>query len=336
MNRRSKPITAIFAAVLMLGGCAQTIAGTASPVPGRGPVLTKAAPCSLLTPEHADALALKLPGIETKGNKAQLLPPMCMLTERDDSPRGVPLSITWSVDIPLSEFYAGALPGEKFGIGGFTWTRYVSPLGPTACSLSTELGPASFVEIGGEAQAGAAESTACDLALAAAPAIASRLPGGERNPKITAPPGQKKPEAAGPLLNVDPCSLLKPDEAAKLAIGAGEPVEQSKMASPEDKGCEWKDSDGEQGQRPLNVALYLATAVADVPGLEGAPEELDLAGRKWTVRFKASMKYCTAALPITGSSTVKVSSGHWDDEKKACDLLRAALPMVSAALPAGS
>lgn len=336
MNRRSKPITALLTAALLLGGCAETISGTASPPPGQGPVITSAAPCSLLTQEHADALGLKLPGVETKGDKARLVPSMCLVSQRGDSPRGVSLSVTRSIDIPLSEYAAGAPPGEKFGIGGFTWTRYASILGPTACSLSTELGPSSFVEISSEAQTGAGEAKACDLALAAAPAIASRLPGGEPNPKITAPPGQKKPEAAGPLLGVDPCSLLKPDEAAKLAIGAGTPIEQSEMVDPEDKGCEWKDSDGEQGQRPLTVALYLATAVADVPGLEGTAEEVDLAGRKWTVRTDTRTKYCAAVLPITSSSAVNLSTGHWDDEKKACDLLRAALPTVSAALPAGS
>lgn len=336
MNRRSKPLTALFAAVLLLGGCAETISGTASPVPGHRPVPAKAAPCSLLSTEHADALALKLPGVETKGNKAQLVPPMCLLSERDDSPRGVSLSITHSVDIPLNDFYAGARPGEKFGIGGFTWTRYASPLGPTACSLSTELGPSSFVELGSETQTGAPEATACDLALAAAPAIASRLPGGEQDPKVVAPPGQKKPEPSGPLLQVDPCALLKPDEAAKLAIAPGTPIAPAELANPEDKGCSWKDSDGDKGQRPLTVTLFLATAVADVAGLEGAPEEIDLGGRKWTVRFEATARYCTAALPISGTSTVKVSSGHWDDETKACDLLRAALPTVSAALPAGS
>ncbi|MFI9449402.1 DUF3558 family protein [Amycolatopsis sp. NPDC052450] len=336
MNRRSKPLTALLAAVLLLGGCAETISGTASPVPGHRPVPAKAAPCSLLSTEHADALALKVPGVETKGNKAQLLPPMCLLSERDDSPRGVSLSITHSVDIPLNDFYAGALPGEKFGIGGFTWTRYASPLGPTACSLSTELGPASFVELGSETQTGAPEATACDLALAAAPAIASRLPGGEPDPKIVAPPGQKKPEPSGPLPQVDPCALLKPDEAAKLAIAPGTPIAPAELANPEDKGCSWKDSDGDKGQRPLTVTLFLATAVADVAGLEGTPEEIDLGGRKWTVRFEATARYCTAALPISGTSTVKVSSGHWDDETKACDLLRAALPTVSAALPAGS
>ncbi|RSN37062.1 DUF3558 domain-containing protein [Amycolatopsis sp. WAC 04169] len=255
MNRRRKSITALSAAVLLLGGCSETISGTASPVPGQGPVLTKAAP---------------------------------YLSERDDTPRGVSLSITQSADIPLNDFHAGALPGEKFGIGGFTWTRYASPLGPTAC----------------------------DLALAAAPAIASKLPGGEPNPKIVPPPGQKKP-----------------DEAAKLAIAPGTPVDPANLANPEDKGCEWKDSDGDKGQRPLNVTLFLATAVA---GLQGTPEETDLGGRKWTVRSDTATKYCTAATPISATSTVKVSSGHWDDETKACDLLRAALPTVSAALPAGS
>ncbi|OXM46195.1 DUF3558 family protein [Amycolatopsis alba] len=336
MNRRRKPIAVLFAVVLLLGGCSETISGTASPVPGQGPVLTKAAPCSLLTPEHADALALKLPGVETKGDRSRQLPPMCLLSERDDSPHGVSLSITQSVDVTLNEFYAGAQPGEKFGIGGFTWTRYPSPLGPTACSLSTELGPSSFVELGSETQPGAAETTACDLALAAAPAIASKLPGGQPAPKIVAPPGQKKPEPSGPLLRVDPCALLKPDEAAKLAIAAGTPVDQKYLANPEDKGCEWKDSDGDKGQRPLNVTFFPSTAVADVAGLEGTPEETDLAGRKWTVRSNTALKYCTAALPITGTSTVKVSSGHGDDEAKACDLLRAALPTVSAALPADS
>lgn len=336
MNCRSKSITAMLVATLLLGGCAKTISGAASPVPGQGPVLTKAAPCSLLTQEHADALGLKLPGHESKGDKDRLVPPMCMMFEREDSPRGVPLSVSWSIDIPLAEYLSGAQPGEKFGIGGFTWTRYTSVLGPSACSLATELGPRSFVELGSETPDGADDSKACDLARAAAPAIASRLPGGEPNPKITAPPGQKKPEPAGPLLTVDPCTLLKPDEAAGLKVGAGAPVEQSKMANPEDKGCEWKDSDGEQGQRPLLLALYLATAVADVPGLEGTPEKVDLNGREWTLRFDSRLKYCTAVLPITESSTVKLSSGHWDDEKQACDLLRAALPPVSAALPAGS
>ncbi len=337
MNHRTTGVvTTMLAATLLLGGCAKTISGSASPVPGQGPVLTKAAPCSLITQEHADALGLETPGRETKGDKAQLLPPMCMLSERDDSPRGVPLAVVWSIDIPLNEYLSGAQPGETFGIGGFTWTRHASVLGPAYCSLTAELTPQSFVEITSEAPLDADASKACDLARAAAPAVASRLPGGEQNPRITAPPGQKKPEPTGPLVGFDACSVLKPDEAAALSVGAGAPIERSKLGSEDVTGCEWGDSDGEQGQRPLDVWFYTATAAADVPGPEGTPEQLDLNGRKWAVYSDTRTKYCRAVLVVTETSAAVAGSGHWDDEKKACDLVRAALPKISAAVPAGS
>lgn len=323
---------AVGLAVLALGGCTSTIGGSASPLPGQRPVITKADPCSLITQEHAAALGVTYPGRERPARKEQKVPAVCHFDELEDAPSGSTLEVSQSIDLSLNEYMSGALPGEKFGIGGYTWTRYATIIGPSSCSLSTEVTPTTFVELSSDARDDD-NSTACDLAKAAAPAVAAHLPNGQQNPQITAPPGQKPLEPSGPLVTVDPCTLVKPDQAAQLKLAPARPMNGS--SNDPKNGCQWDDTDGEGAQKALDLWLYTATRTADTPGLEGTPTEQDVAGKKWLVYTSPDSPLCVALLPVTETSSVKLDTGNLDDKTKACDITKAAMPMVTANLPAG-
>lgn len=322
---------AIGLTVLAIGGCTSTIGGAASPVPGQGPVITKADPCSLLTQQQAEALGVTYPGKERPAKPEQKIPAVCRFAELDDAPDGVALELSLSKDLSVADYYAGALPGEKFGIGGFTWTRYATILGPSYCSLVTELDPKSFVEISSDAP-GDDDTKACDLAKAAAPAVAAHLPGGEQDPQITAPPGQKPIEASGPLVTVDPCTLLKPDQVAPFNLAPARPMNGSSR-DPKN-GCQWDDTDGDKGKKALDVWIYTATKLEDVPGLEGTPAEQQVAGKKWIVYSSPTSPICVALLPVTETSSVKIDTGDLTDNAKACEIPQAVMPLVTASLPA--
>ncbi|MFC3449416.1 DUF3558 family protein [Amycolatopsis speibonae] len=318
-------------AVLTLGGCTSTIGGTASPVPGQGPVITKAEPCKLISQEQAEALGVTYPGKERPADKARKIPGTCRYPELDDAPQGVALEVSQSFDLSQADYSNGAVPGEKFGIGGFTWTRYATILGPSYCSLITELDPKTFVEITSDAP-GDDNSKACDMAKAAAPAVASHLPGGQPSPPLTPPPGQKPIEASGPLVAVDPCSLLKPDQVTPLNLAAARPMNGS--SNDPKNGCQWDDTDGDKGKKALDLWVYTATKLEDVPGLEGTPVEQVVAGKKWVVYSSPDSPICVAMLPVTETSSVKLDTGDLSDNAKACEIPQAVMPLVTANLPA--
>ncbi|MEU9687549.1 DUF3558 family protein [Amycolatopsis japonica] len=327
---------AIGLAVLTLGGCTSTIAGTASPVPGQGPVITKAEPCALLSEEHANALGVTYPGAARPAKPEQKVPAACRFREPDGVRKASSLEVALSKDLSLNEYMNGAQPGEKFGIGGFTWTRYATILGPTYCSLSTEITPDSFVEISSESP-DHTEGNACDLAKAAAPAVASKLPGGEQNPQITAPPGQKPAEPGGPLVSTDPCAMLKPEQTAQLRLApTGEPMKST--SDPNQVGCEWADTDGEKGEKALDLWFYPATAMDETPTLisQGEPQDFESGGRKWKIYTESGSKLCAAGIAITATSTVAIIAGNLDDPAKACEVIKAAVPLLNTNLPPSS
>ncbi len=323
----------VFGVVLVgLAGCATTVSGTAAPVPGQGPVAAKADACSLISPEHADALGLKLPGDPQKEDKARRLPPSCHFAAATDE--GESVDVSWSTDMPLSDYMNGAIPGETYGIAGFTWTRYATIMGKSMCSLSAELGEKSFIELL-TASKGLDEAKACDLARAVAPAVASHLPGGEQNPQITAPPGQKPPAPSGPLTTADPCTMLKPDQATQLGLGStGEPMKST--IEPTNTGCAWPDTDGKGGTKPLDLWFYPAKSIDKVPSLTGTPQDVEAGGKKWKLYIDgADSPLCAAGLVITETSTLMLAGGNLDDNAKACDVIKAAIPLVTGNLPAG-
>ncbi|WP_414936347.1 DUF3558 family protein [Amycolatopsis sp. cmx-11-51] len=322
--------------VLALGGCTSKIGGTAAPVPGQGPVITKAEPCALLTQEHATALGVAYPGAERPARPEQKVPAVCRFKKSDDVRKASNLEVSLSKDLSLNDYMSGAQPGEKFGIGGFTWTRYATILGKTYCSLSTELTSDTFVEIASESP-DRTEGNACDLAKAAAPAVASKLPGGQQDPQITAPPGQKPAEPGGPLVTTDPCAMLKPEQTAQLRLGAaGEPMKST--SDPNVVGCEWADTDGDKGEKAFDLWFYPAKPMDEVPTLitQGEPQDFDSGDRKWKLYTESGSKLCAAGLSITATSTVAIIAGNLDDPAKACEVIKAAVPMLNGTLPASS
>jgi hypothetical protein len=183
------------------------------------------------------------------------------------------------------------------------------------------------------------ESKSCDVAKAAAPLVASHLPGGAPAPSVlpTATASSSvAPEPSGPLVSVQPCSLLKPDQVAALTLDSRTDT-LGKASDPQrPPGCEWHDTDGDRGQKSLDVYVAAARPAKQWPLMDVAGEPFEAAGKKWTVfpSLGDSRVNCAATLSVTDTSSVAIISGYLDDVTKICDLAKAAIPLVTANLPA--
>jgi hypothetical protein len=322
-------IATLVVVTALAGGCSTTVTGAAQQVPGLTPVKKPVDPCTLLDTAQARALNLDPQGKFVANNPGRLSPQNCTWNPDDIDEDGNPLTVVWSEDLSLDVYNNGAQAAEKVTLGGLEWTRYPGIVGDSYCSLSTPLGPKSFVELStintGDS------SKACDLAKLAAPLVASHLPGGDPSPTLPEP--SKAPVATGPLASIQPCALLKPDQVTSLKLsGAGSPISQTSLVPP---GCEWNDTDGDGGQKPFDVFVDATRAAKDWPGTEDVsadPEPVDVGDKHWIVYKDGPI--CSAILGVTDSSSLKTTSGQLADPSKACDLVKAAIPLMTANIPA--
>jgi hypothetical protein len=324
---------AAVAAVAVVTGCTVTVGGSASPVPGQGPVAKAADPCSLLSPEQADALGFKTPGRATKEDKERLQPPMCLWSTKDDVDPSAVMNVGVATDMDFNEYLAGAVPKSKpEQIGGFSWTQYASIM-PDDCSYYAVLDDRSFAFVG--VSAGKLEQS-CALAKLAIPQAAAHLPGGQAAPPIT-PTTSAKPEPGGPLLSADPCAMLKPDQVARLKNISPTGEKDNSSSVPNASYCLWDDTDGDDGQKAFEVWFGPSTPVTEWPGAKDVTpaETVDVGGRKWGLfpNMGGLRVTCGATLAITETSSVQVVSGFIGDDSKTCDLVRQGLPLVTANLP---
>jgi hypothetical protein len=318
-------VVAFFAVTALVTGCTTTVTGAAQQVPGQMPVKKAADPCTLLSPEQSQSLNLDPKGEFVAAEPARLAPQNCTWNQADPNADFAPLTVVWTEDLSLDVYNNGALPSEKSTLGRLEWTRYTGILGKSFCSLTTTLGPKSFVEVSSSNVGEPGKS--CDLAKLAAPLVASHLPGGETSP--TLPTASKAPVPSGPLASIQPCALLRPEQATSLKL-AGTGIRIGGTTNPEvPPGCEWADTDGEGGQKPFDVFVGAVRPVKDWPGLatDGNPETFDAGGKHWTVYPDAPV--CSATLSVTGTSSLKITSGQPDDPAKVCDLVKAAIPFLS-------
>ena len=174
------------------------------------------------------------------------------------------------------------------------------------------------------------------MAKATIPQVAAHLPGGQDAPSIT-PTGPVKAEPGGPLLSVDPCTMLKPEQVAQLPGIKPEGEKDDSSAVPNASYCLWDDTDGDQGQKAFEVWFGPSTPVTEWPGAKGVPatETLDVGGKKWGLfpNMGGLRATCGATLAITETSSVQVVSGFIGDDTKTCDLVKKGLPLVTANLP---
>ncbi|HWD03070.1 MAG TPA: DUF3558 family protein [Amycolatopsis sp.] len=322
---------AVAAAVLVLAGCTVRVDGEAQPVPGQGPVKPVVDACSLLDQQQVTALGYREPGKPEKANPQRLTPASCSWNSADDNATLAILSVGWAVDLSQDEYLQGALPkSQPQSVGGFTWTQYTSVLAGN-CDLYTTLGPKSFVYVSVNYPD---ETKACELAKPVIPQVAAHLPGGLAAPSIT-PTNTAPPTPAGPLLNLDPCTLLTSGEAASLKMTAPG-TKQESTAAPGTVFCLWNDTDGDRGQKPFEVWLGPATPMTQWPGMNVPPTStLDVGTRHWSIfpNFNESGVNCAAGLTVTPTSSIQIVSGFLDDTSKSCDAVKAGIPLVSAHLP---
>ncbi len=325
-------VVAAVSAALVVTGCTVEVAGSASPVPGQGPVVKVVDACTLLTPEQLDALGFK-PGRPTPASKETRSPATCTYSAKEDATPPVVMSVSWAVDQTLDDYLSGAVPkGDPAELGGLKWTRYASIFG-AECDLYTTLGEKSFVTVG--ALIGEDDTAACDVAKRVAPVVASHLPGGAEAPSIT-PSSTAPPEPSGPLASLDPCTLLKADQTAQLKVEEKGEKDNSSTV-PNASYCLWKDTDGDRGQKSFEVWLGPSTPAAKWTGADvPATETVDAGGKKWSIypNLAGSRVNCAAVLPVTDTSSIEIVSGFLDDDSKSCDLVKQGLPLVTANLPA--
>lgn len=323
---------AAVSAALVMAGCTVKVAGSASPVPGQGPIKKVVDACTLLDPDQVDALGFK-PGSPHPASEKTRSPAMCTYAGKGDETPSPIFTVEWSVDQNLDEFLAGAVAkGESEQLGGLSWTRYGSIIA-SECDIYATLGEKSFVSVG--VMAGEDDAKGCEIAKKIAPVVASHLPGGEPAPSITPSTSAAPPEPSGPLASLDPCTLLKADQTAQLKVeDKGEKDNSSTV--PNGTYCLWKDTDGDGAQKAFEVWLGPSTAAAQWTGADvPATGTVDAGGKKWSLypNLAGTRVNCGAILPVTETSSIEIVSGFIGDDSKNCDLVKQGIPLVTANLP---
>jgi hypothetical protein len=331
--RKRWQVAAALAAVTVVTGCTVTVGGSASPVPGQGPIAKAFDACTLLDEAQVDALGYETPGRSVKENKERLQPPMCLWNSKDDIEPSAILNVGLATDLDFNEYISGAVKkSEPQPIGGLNWTQYASIL-PDDCVFYALLDAGSFAYV--SVSAGKLDKS-CELAKVAIPQVAAHLPGGQEAPPIT-PSGPAKPEPGGPLLSVDPCTMLKPDQVSQLKDISPTGEKDNSSAVPNATFCLWDDTDGDGGQKAFEVWFGPSTPVGEWPGAKGVDpaETVDVGGRKWGLfpNMGGLRVTCGATLAITDTSSVQVVSGFIGADAKTCDLVKQGLPLVTANLP---
>jgi hypothetical protein len=326
-------VVVALATLTVVSGCTVAVGGSASPVPGQGPVVKDIDACTLLDEAQLDALGYETKGRTVKENKDRLQTAMCLWNTKDDLEPSAILNVGYTTDLDFNEYIAGAVPkSEPQQIGGFSWTQYPSILSDD-CVLYAILGDKSFAYV---SVSEPPLEKSCELAKAAVPQVAAHLPGGQDAPPIT-PTGPAKAEPGGPLLSADPCAMLKPDQVAQLKNISPTGEKDASSSVPNATYCLWDDTDGDEGQKAFEVWFGPSTPVGDWPGTKGVTptETVDVGGKKWGVfpNMGGLRATCGATLPITDTSSVQVVSGFLGDDTKTCDLVKQGLPLVTANLP---
>ncbi|MFC4005079.1 DUF3558 family protein [Prauserella oleivorans] len=322
-------VLGVVASAVLLSACAATVGGNGHPAPAPPSEsrLANGQPCKLLTEREAVSLGLVGKGEFRAGEPRNLIPPTCSWAAEDDR-ESSRLSAGYETSFSLADYMLGDSPLETLEFGGLKWGRYASVASDSVCLLATELDDTSFVVLVSSDLDDKAK--ACDLAKTAAPFVASHLPGGRPAPEPTI----ETPEPS-PLASLDPCTLLRPEEAERLELrGIGDAVEeQPGLDLP--PGCSWLDTDGQGGWRDLLVYAGDRPVeewyFAETPG-----EPVEAGGRTWTLHPEPSdfPGDCIAALAFTERSSVVISHANADDPARGCEKVREAVPLITAHLPA--
>ncbi len=319
-------VLAVLGSALLLAGCATTVSGTASPAspPSSGQRNVAAGePCELLTPEQATALDYEERGEFTPGRPQQLVPPVCTWRPAYSDQGMDLLDVYFSVDIPLTDYVNGAEPDWEKDFGGLTWAHYPDPIGGEAmCSIATELSPSSFVLIASSDFID--ESKSCEQAEAAAPYVASNLPGGE--------PVELEPEQPSPLESVDPCSLLTAEQAEELGRrGHGEFLEPDDLLPAR---CNWIAADGDE--RNATIVGVETDRPVPVPEEQSdrEPKDVEVDGHEWVVYSADIPGLCLAHVAFTDKSYVNITVVEAEAElDEVCAKVEDTIPFVTENLP---
>ncbi|GAB3294485.1 DUF3558 domain-containing protein [Parasphingorhabdus pacifica] len=143
----------------------------------------------------------------------------------------------------------------------------------------------------------------------------------------TSEPSNETESSSGaqPAADVDPCTMVTPDEAGQLgAEGAGEAKDVAGAAT-----CRWRVDDGR-----LSIAFHHDKALSDLNATGGQVESNSIAGRKAKViRDLTGSGSCSVAFSVSDSTSLTVDGITTTDTETACQLAEQAAPLVAAKLP---
>jgi hypothetical protein len=133
----------------------------------------------------------------------------------------------------------------------------------------------------------------------------------------------------------DPCTLLTPDQLNSLGLA---PKAASDPAEPDNyvpASCHWYPTD--DSQSPLYVRWSDGISLDDYLSGGVPAEKFDLGGLSWT-RYPSLIgkSSCEIYVTLSPESFVGISSENDEDSTKACDLSKAAAPLVASHLPKGA
>ncbi|GAB3489689.1 DUF3558 family protein [Amycolatopsis cihanbeyliensis] len=144
---------------------------------------------------------------------------------------------------------------------------------------------------------------------------------------VARPPASTQPQ--GP----DPCSLLTPADANKLEL-APEPEftagDKDQLLPP---FCQWEPADPDSDHDPVGVGLSEDLAIEEYFASREPAEILELGGLQWG-RYESTFgdTICNLAVKLDDFAFVVIAGGHLDGEEKACELPKAAAPLVASQL----
>lgn len=312
----------LLATALLLTACTTQVGGNPRPAQD-GPVLTGLAalqPCEIFTPEQVAYLELGEPQYYPAEVKRKI-PHGCRWSVEDGGGLDVGIS---TPEITLREYMASAVADSSFEAGGLPWQVYDGVTLESLCDLVVEFPDGSWFRLGSSDFSG--DGDPCRMAKQAAPFVAGKLPGG-------APAPPPPPKQQSPLTGQDPCATLTSQEAEQIGLLASSV--KPYQAGDTGQGCQWSPADESGGLEDITVTFEHDQSVEESAPGENPDAEEELGGRRWKIFDKPADigGMCRVVTATSETSHVAIMSSNFAAEDKACDLAKAAAPLVAPKLP---
>ncbi|WP_216212871.1 DUF3558 family protein [Amycolatopsis aidingensis] len=171
----------------------------------------------------------------------------------------------------------------------------------------------------------------CGALLAAAALLTScagTVTGTAQPVPVTEAPGSTQPQ--GP----DPCALLTPADANKLGLAPEPEFTEGNKDQLVPPFCQWKPADPDAAFDPLGVGLSEDLAIEEYFASKAPAEVLEFGGLRWG-RYESTFgpSICNLAVKLDDFAFVVITGGNSGTPEQACELPKAAAPLVASRLP---